>query len=217
MSNELVPIGPSRVLAASEELGGPPAIIQAAGGAALFAWDEFFSAELRNTHTRKAYRRAVRLFLAWCEARGLELALVTPGMVGRYFDEHPGSPPTKKLHLAAVRRLFDKLVTRLSMDPNRYEVSEPELLRGLRLSRRGSYLQDGPGFSVFTGSLAIHPRVLLVPPRASRGQGSGPESLRVPAVSTLGFLHDRGPSNRIVQAPDAPLRQRRRLLHDRHV
>ena len=32
----------------------------------------------------------------------------------------------------------------MSMDPNRYEVSEPELLRGLRLFRRGSFLQDGP-------------------------------------------------------------------------
>jgi hypothetical protein len=32
----------------------------------------------------------------------------------------------------------------LSRDPNRYEVSEPELLRGLRLSGRGSFLQDGP-------------------------------------------------------------------------
>jgi site-specific recombinase XerD len=33
-------------------------------------------------------------------------------MVGRYFDEHRGSIPTKKLHLAAIRGLFDKLVTR---------------------------------------------------------------------------------------------------------
>jgi hypothetical protein len=32
----------------------------------------------------------------------------------------------------------------VSMDPNRYEVSEPELLRGLNLSGRGGFLQDGP-------------------------------------------------------------------------
>ena len=32
----------------------------------------------------------------------------------------------------------------LSMDPNRYEVSEPELLRGLNPSGRGGFLQDGP-------------------------------------------------------------------------
>jgi integrase/recombinase XerD len=132
MTSELVPFVPSRGLALTEELGGPPAIIHAAGGAALFAWDEFFSAELRNPHTRTAYRRAVRRFLAWCEARGVELARVTPGMVGQYFDEHPGSAPTKKLHLAAVRRLFDKLVTRhvialnpaLSVRGERYQVVE---------------------------------------------------------------------------------------------
>jgi hypothetical protein len=32
----------------------------------------------------------------------------------------------------------------LSRDPNPYEVTEPELLRGLRLSWRGSFLQDRP-------------------------------------------------------------------------
>jgi hypothetical protein len=30
------------------------------------------------------------------------------------------------------------------MDPNRYEVSEPELLRGLRLFGRGRFLRDHP-------------------------------------------------------------------------
>jgi hypothetical protein len=32
----------------------------------------------------------------------------------------------------------------MSMDPNRYEVSEPELLRGLRLFGRGRFLRDHP-------------------------------------------------------------------------
>jgi hypothetical protein len=34
--------------------------------------------------------------------------------------------------------------SQLSMDPNRYEVSEPELLRGLRLFGRGRFLRDHP-------------------------------------------------------------------------
>ena len=34
--------------------------------------------------------------------------------------------------------------TELSMDPNRYEVSEPELLRGLGLFGRGRFLRDHP-------------------------------------------------------------------------
>jgi hypothetical protein len=59
------------------------------------------------------------------------------------------------------------------------------------------------------------------PVGSSQGQQGGKDLglnryERVPAVSTLGFLHDRGPSNRIIQDPDAPLRQRQRLLHDRH-
>jgi integrase/recombinase XerD len=111
--NELVPV-PTRDLAALAATGAPPppAIIDHADGAARFAWDEFFQGEVRNWHTRKAYTLAVRRFLAWCEARGTDLVSITPGMVGEYFNEHPGGSSTKKQHLAAVRKLFDKLVIR---------------------------------------------------------------------------------------------------------
>jgi site-specific recombinase XerD len=54
----------------------------------------------------------VKAFLAWCEDCGVELINITPGMVGQYFRAHPGSPATKKKHLSAVRKLFDKLVIR---------------------------------------------------------------------------------------------------------
>ena len=54
-----------------------------AGGAAVFASDEFFGARIRNPHTRRAYGRAVARFLAWVEADGVDLARVTPGMAGR--------------------------------------------------------------------------------------------------------------------------------------
>ena len=40
----------------------------------------------------------------------------------------------------------------LSMDPNRYAVSEPELLRTLRLSERGGFLRDHPGIATFFGT-----------------------------------------------------------------
>ncbi len=108
------------------------AIIAAAGDAARFAWEEFFAGELANRHTRAAYLRAVRRFLNWCEDRGLELPRVTPGLVGEYFGRHPGSVPTKKQHLAAIRRFFDRLVVRhavilnpaLSVRAERYQVVE---------------------------------------------------------------------------------------------
>jgi site-specific recombinase XerD len=109
-----------------------PAIIDQAGNAARFAWDEFFQGEIRNEHTRKAYTLAIRRFLEWCEERQVELVRITPGMVGQYFNEHSGGPSTKKQHLAAVRKLFDRLVVRhavvinpaLSVRTERFQVIE---------------------------------------------------------------------------------------------
>jgi integrase/recombinase XerD len=91
---------------------GVPAIVQAAGAAAGFAWDEFFEGELANQHTRKAYSQAVRDFLAWAEGQRLDLARITPGDVGVYLRALPWSVPTKKLRLAALRQFFDRLVNR---------------------------------------------------------------------------------------------------------
>ena len=96
-----------------------PALIESAGGAARFAWDEFFSGGIRNPHTRRAYAHAVRRFLAWLTPREPELDRITPGLVGQYLDQlvtgqppRPASVPTKKQHLAAIRGLFDALVLR---------------------------------------------------------------------------------------------------------
>lgn len=89
-----------------------PRLVAEAGGAASFAWEEFFIAKLRNPHTRRAYLHAVRSFLAWVEPQAIELARITPGMVGRYFDQLRVSIPSKKLALAAIRSFFDVLVQR---------------------------------------------------------------------------------------------------------
>lgn len=90
----------------------PPAIVSAAGVGADFAWGEFFEGQIRNRHTRRNYLHAVRTFLAWAERHGLALHEITPAALGRYLDDHRGSPPTKKLHLAGVRAFFDQLVLR---------------------------------------------------------------------------------------------------------
>ena len=45
---------------------GMPSLVAVRGGNARFAWDEWFAAELRNLHTRRAYAHAVRQFLCWC-------------------------------------------------------------------------------------------------------------------------------------------------------
>jgi len=95
-----------------------PRMVEQAGGNARFAWDELFSAELRNPHTRRAYLHAVRQFLYWCELHELALREITPGCVGTYYDELSASIPTKKQHLSALRCFFDRLVLRHAMGLN---------------------------------------------------------------------------------------------------
>lgn len=136
-STALIPLPDDR-----RELAVPilPAAIIAAGPAAGFAWDEFFGGVVRNRHTRAAYLHAVRRFLHWTESASTPLERITPGMVGAYFDEHPGSLPTRKLHLSALRAFFDVLVNRhvLILNPastvrgERYQAIEgktPEITR----------------------------------------------------------------------------------------
>jgi len=82
---------------------------------------EFFTGQLNNDHTRKAYLNATRRFTAWCETHGLqELAAVQPFHVASFIKELQGefTPPTVKQHLAALRMLFDWLVTGHIMETN---------------------------------------------------------------------------------------------------
>ncbi len=96
-----------------------PAIIDRAGGQARKRFLEFFTATIRNENTRMAYARAVGAFFAWCREYRLELVDIEPIHVAAYIERHPGSPPTVKQHLAAVRMLFDWLVVGqvLAMNP----------------------------------------------------------------------------------------------------
>jgi site-specific recombinase XerD len=75
---------------------------------------EFFTAQINNDHTRKAYLNATRRFAAWCQAHALgDLAQVQPFHVAAFVKDLQAqfTPPTVKQHLAALRMLFDWLVT----------------------------------------------------------------------------------------------------------
>jgi site-specific recombinase XerD len=75
---------------------------------------EFFTAQINNDHTRKSYLNATKRFATWCEQHALhELVDVEPIHVAAFVkDLQKGfSPPTVKQHLAALRMLFDWLVT----------------------------------------------------------------------------------------------------------
>ena len=114
MSEDLVLVEPSDALrparAASTARLVLPQLIVDAGPVAVARFLEFFAARIANRRTRAAYGRAVGQFLAWCEARGLALAAVSPLHVAAYIRTHPGSAPTVKQHLAAIRMLGDWLV-----------------------------------------------------------------------------------------------------------
>jgi hypothetical protein len=57
-----------------------PALVGAAGERASVRFLEFFAANIRNPHTRRAYYRAAEEFLAWCAtARVLSIAAIEPG------------------------------------------------------------------------------------------------------------------------------------------
>jgi len=89
-----------------------PAIISREGDRASRRFVEFFTAEIRNSNTRRAYARAVTSFLDWCEARGLSLNHLNPVIVATWVEsrQREAAPPSVKQELAAVRMFFDYLV-----------------------------------------------------------------------------------------------------------
>jgi site-specific recombinase XerD len=91
-----------------------PALIAAAGDRAATRFLEFFAADIRNPHTRRAYGRAVTEFLAWCDDnRVSSIEAVQPLHVSAWVEQQTRehAAPTAKLRLAALRHLFDWLVT----------------------------------------------------------------------------------------------------------
>lgn len=91
-----------------------PALVAAAGERARLRFLEFFAARIRNGHTRRAYLRATGEFLDWCEGAGMRsLADIQPLHVATWIEAQGRglSAPTVKQHLAAIRHLFDWLVT----------------------------------------------------------------------------------------------------------
>jgi site-specific recombinase XerD len=91
-----------------------PALIAAAGERASLRFLEFFAANIRNPHTRRAYGRAVAAFLAWFEEHGgRSIEAVQPLHVAAWIEmqQQEHAAPTVKARLAAIRHLFDWLVT----------------------------------------------------------------------------------------------------------
>ena len=90
-----------------------PALVSHAGERAGVRFLEFFTANIRNPNTRRAYARAVNEFLAWCAAIGVpDLLAVGPLHVATWIELRTQTlaAPSVKQRLAAIRHLFDWLV-----------------------------------------------------------------------------------------------------------
>jgi len=124
MTRELAKIPPRKL----SRTGRPqlPTTIAKAGEKAGHRFIEFFTANIRNRNTRLAYARAVGPFFEWCEELGRELDQIDSVMVAAYIEQLATTPsrnrtqknrdvflkkPTIKQNLAAIRALFDYLVT----------------------------------------------------------------------------------------------------------
>ncbi len=120
-----------------------PTLIVATGPKAETRFLEFFTAQIRNPNTRKAYFRAVTRFFAWCESRGLTLNGIHPIHCAAYV-EHLGtqlSAPSVKQHLAAIKMLCDWLVTGQII-----EFNPASSVRGPRhVVKRGKARSSPPG------------------------------------------------------------------------
>ena len=91
-----------------------PALLTTAEAQTQIQFWEFFAAQIRNQNTRRAYGHATGQFLFWCEKAGVSsIAGVKPLHVAAYIEQlgRDRSAPTVKQHLAALRHLFDWLVT----------------------------------------------------------------------------------------------------------
>ncbi len=111
--NQLAPLGSPAPSA--------PTLVAAAGARASYRFLEFFTAQIRNPHTRRAYARAAAEFFDWLEARGVtQLAAIESVHVATYVEQlsRARSTPTAKLRLAALRHLFDWMVIGQIMPTN---------------------------------------------------------------------------------------------------
>jgi site-specific recombinase XerD len=94
----------------SHAVGLVPAAVLSQGPRAAKRFIEFFTANIRNLNTRRAYLRAVSDFFRWLTERGVEdVSLVQPVHVAAYVEQlgTTHAAPSVKQHLAAVRMLFD--------------------------------------------------------------------------------------------------------------
>ena len=111
MANALIIPNAQQALTLADK--GVPIVVTKAGDRASYRFIEYFTATIRNPNTRQAYYRAVNQFFTWCEQQDRTLEQIEPVLIAAYIEGlmtiHTDA--TVKQHLAAIRGLFDFLVT----------------------------------------------------------------------------------------------------------
>jgi site-specific recombinase XerD len=110
MNTDIVPFVEPRGLGGVT--ASPPALFLKEARAAERFFD-FFTANIQNKHTRRAYYNAICKFSEFCAEAGVhDLAHVKPVHVAGYIESlrEGFAKPTIKQHLAAIRMLFDWLI-----------------------------------------------------------------------------------------------------------
>ena len=90
-----------------------PALVATSGPRASYRFLEFFTAQIRNPHTRRAYARAATEFFDWLAAKDVtSVTAIESVHVASYIEQlqRVRSAPTAKLRLAALRHLFNWMV-----------------------------------------------------------------------------------------------------------
>ena len=103
-----------------------PALVVSAGSDAQKRFIEFFAAQIRNKNTRTAYIRAVVDFFDWAEEMEIGGLLdIEPVHVAAWVElkTQAYEPQTVKQQLAALRHLFDWLVTGHVLYTNPYAIA----------------------------------------------------------------------------------------------
>ena len=118
-----------------------PTIVAAAGDRAALRFVEFFAANIRNPHTRRAYARAAGEFLAWCAAAGVpSVTAVRPVHVATWIEAS-----TRELAAPSVKR---RLAARNGGTDLKHVRAQHQAAPGIKvigviLHKRGAALEPG--------------------------------------------------------------------------
>lgn len=107
-------------------------VLRYAGQRVRDALVDFFTATLRNAHTRAAYTRALTVLFDWMDGRGLALNDLSPRHIAAWVESRHRThgPATVRLQLAAVRRCLGWLHQHAALPDNPAAiVRAPRLVR----------------------------------------------------------------------------------------